>query len=620
MRNRYILLADVVFIACAALGAYALRFDWWFFRARHEVWPFLIAALIAKPLVFGLCGMYRRYWPYASTSELLVVAMSNVLASTLLAVLVPVGLAFNEIAEFPRTVLPIDFLLTLTFTGGIRFFVRVLAESQTRARKSGRQRGRARRLLIVGAGDAGALVAREARRNPQLGFEIVGFLDDDPTKFGKRIAGERVLGTVKSLEHAIRTYKADEVAIAMPTAPGAVIRSLLETCRRLNVPSKTVPGVFELLGDRVSVSKLRNVQITDLLRRSQVAGSGLIPAGLADRVVLVTGAGGSIGSELCRQVARARPRLLILLGHGENSIFDIERELVYMNPGLPTIPVIADIRDGRRIRDVFLEHRPAVVFHAAAHKHVPLMEGNPDEAVTNNVLGTARVAQAAIEAGADRFVLISSDKAVSPTSIMGASKRLAEEYVRAISRGHDRAFVVVRFGNVLGSRGSVVPLFQQQIERGGPITITHPDMRRFFMTIPEAVHLVLQAAGLGRGGEVFVLNMGDLVPVVEMARDLVRLSGLEPDEVPIVYTGIRPGEKMIEELWEEDAEIEATSHADVFRVREQQRSDIQTWLTEVATAAAAREWAPPDMVTRLRDTCRQMIADVTASENRSQPR
>ncbi len=616
MRNRYILLADLLLVACAALGAFALRFDWWFFRTRHDAWPFLIAAVCVKPVVFGFFGMYRRYWRYASTGELMVVLISNAIASIALAALVPVGLELTTIAEFPRSVILIDGLLSVVFTGGIRFSVRVLAESQGRARKtSGQDRPSRRRVLIVGAGDAGTLVARESQRNPQLGFDIIGFLDDDAAKNRKRIVGAQVLGGLDQLEHAVTAYKVDEVVIAMPTAPGAKIRVVADTCRRLRVPSKTVPGMFELLGHRLRVRRRRGLQITDLLKRSPVDSSQADLRYLVDRTVIVTGAGGSIGSELCRQVAMARPRLILLLGHGENSIFEIERELAQAFPGIRTVPVIADIRDARRVRDVFQEHRPSVVFHAAAHKHVPLMESNPDEAITNNVLGTARVVQAAIDVKSDRFVLISSDKAVSPTSVMGASKRLAEEFVRAAALRQERPFVVVRFGNVLGSRGSVVPLFQRQIERGGPITITHPDMQRFFMTIPEAVHLVLQAGGLGQGGEVFVLNMGTLVPVVELARDLVRLSGLEPDEIPFTYTGLRPGEKLVEELWEEDAQVDATRHADVFQVREPDRSQVNELLADIAAAGGAREWAPAETVTRLLEACRRMVGGVAAAQD-----
>jgi FlaA1/EpsC-like NDP-sugar epimerase len=326
--------------------------------------------------------------------------------------------------------------------------------------------------------------------------------------------------------------------------------------------------VFELLDGNVSVSRLRQIEITDLLRRAQIAPTLNTTAYVAGRVVLVTGAGGSIGFELCRQVAHARPAALVLLGHGENSIHDAHIELRELYPDLRIIPTIADIRDKHRISSVFERLRPEIVFHAAAHKHVPLMEENPEEAVTNNILGTHHMLEAAVEFGAERLVMISSDKAVSPASIMGASKRIAEMLVRDVARRTSRPFVVVRFGNVMGSRGSVVPHFKRQIERGGPVTLTHPDMKRFFMTIPEAVHLVLEAGGLGRGGELFVLKMGDPVLITDLAQDLIKLSGFTPDEVPIVYTGMRPGEKLVEALWESGARIEPTAHPDILRVIE----------------------------------------------------
>jgi FlaA1/EpsC-like NDP-sugar epimerase len=453
------------------------------------------------------------------------------------------------------------------------------------------------------------MVAREAQRNPQLGMDIVGFLDDAVVKHGKRIAGVPVLGPADSLESVVTSHRIGQVVIAMPTAAGSAIRVLAEACRRLDVPSKILPGVYEILGDRITVRRLRDVEITDLLRRDPVRHEHTNLDYVVDQVVLVTGAGGSIGAELCRQVAMARPRSLVLVGHGENSIFDIDAELRRLFPSLELHPVIADIRDGGRVRELFERVRPAVVFHAAAHKHVPLMEANPDEAVTNNIIGTARLVDAAVHVGAGRFVLISSDKAVSPRSIMGASKRVAEQVVHLAARTHGRAFVVVRFGNVLGSRGSVVPIFKQQIERGGPLTLTHPEVQRYFMTIPEAVHLVLQAGGLGRGGEVFVLNMGPLVKVVDLAQDLVRLSGLDPEEIPTIFTGLRPGEKLIEELWEDDARVDATAHQDLFAVTEHQRAEVSPVVAATFASVATSDWSSPAIVARLVDVCRQMIAE-----------
>jgi FlaA1/EpsC-like NDP-sugar epimerase len=411
------------------------------------------------------------------------------------------------------------------------------------------------------------------QKNPQLGMTPVGFLDDSPAKLGKWINGVRVLGPLADLAEVTATHRVDEVVVAMPTAGGPLVRGIAESCRRAAVPSRAVPGVFELLDGHVSVSRLRTVEIADLLRRSQVVGKPEAAAYVAGRTVLVTGAGGSIGSELSRQIAFARPARLILLGHGENSVFGVQQQLAEQYGSVKLVPVIADIRDAGRLQQVFERHHPQVVFHAAAHKHVPLMEENPEEAVTNNVLGTDNIVQAAERFGVDRLVLISTDKAVAPTSVMGASKRLAEAVVRAAARRSGRAFVVVRFGNVLGSRGSVVPFFKRQIERGGPVTVTHPDMKRFFMTIPEAVHLVLQAGGLGKGGELFVLDMGQPVRIRDLAEDLIRLSGFDVGEIGIEYTGIRPGERLEELLWEPGARVEPTAHPDVFSVSEGEQID-----------------------------------------------
>jgi FlaA1/EpsC-like NDP-sugar epimerase len=610
VRNRYFLVADLFLIVCSALVAFALRFDWLFFRYRPEVLLFVVGAVTVKPLTFLALGLYRRYWQYASVGDLIAIVLANVVASLWMSLFVLTGLAAGFFVEFSRSILLIDLLLTVALTGGTRFSVRAMAESHGRFRRGRDGGGTERtRVLVIGAGNAGALVAREAQRNPQLGFHIIGFLDDAVVKHGKRIAGLPVLGSIDALEPVVQANLIEQVVIAMPSSPGSAIRVLVETCQRLGVPSKILPGVYEVLGDRVSVRRLRDVEITDLLKREPVRHEHPNLDYVVDQVVVVTGAGGSIGAELCRQVAMAKPRRLVLVGHGENSIFDIDAELRRVLPGLKLESVIADIRDGARIRDLFERVRPAVVFHAAAHKHVPLMESNPEEAVTNNIIGTARMLDAAVRVGTGHFVLISSDKAVSPGSIMGATKRVAEQMVHLAARTHNRVFVVVRFGNVLGSRGSVVPMFKQQIERGGPLTITHPDVQRYFMTIPEAVELVLQAGGLGRGGEVFVLNMGQLVRVIDLAQDLIRLSGLDPEEIPVVFTGLRPGEKLIEELWEDEAQVAATGNRDVFSVVEPSRKDAESAIAATFAAVATPDWPEPALVARLVDVCRGMIGD-----------
>jgi FlaA1/EpsC-like NDP-sugar epimerase len=571
-QNRYVLAADLVGFVCAAAGAFTLRFDWLFATYRPEFAQFLVAALIIKPIVFFLFGMYRRVWRYTSLGDGLGILLASSTSSITLAIVMFVTVVGHYNGGVSRSVLVIDWLLTIAFAGGIRLSIRLLGENKARAIALRRANGhRTRRVLVVGAGDAGVLVAREMQRNPQLGMVPVAFLDDEPDKRGKHLAGVRVVGATRDVEVAVRRHDVDEVVIAMPTASGQTLRAVVEGCREARVPSRTIPGVYELIGGTVTVSRLREVEIADLLQRAPATMNPAPPMYLHGATVLVTGGGGSIGSELCRQIARARPATLVLLGHGENSIFEARRTLTEAFPELSIVPVIADVRDRARIERVLRQWRPSVVFHAAAHKHVPLMERNPEEALSNNVLGTHNLVDAAIASNVKRLVLISTDKAVSPVSLMGASKRLAETIVRAAAERTGRAFMVVRFGNVLGSRGSVVPAFKRQIARGGPITVTHPDMTRFFMTIPEAVHLVLEAGGMGTGGEVFALNMGEPVRIVDMAKDLIRLSGLRPEDVPIVYTGMRPGERLDEQLWESGATVDATSHPEILHIIE--RSD-----------------------------------------------
>lgn len=587
VRNRYILLADIFLVALGAFAAFVLRLDWSFPEYKWSCLYFAAAAVVIKPTIFFMFGLYRRYWRYAGVAELVSVFVATSLATIVLAVLVAAALWTDTIDSFPRSVIGIDWLITLMCTGGVRLAVRVMSESFGTLPSAKTQDG-LRRVLVAGAGDAGAMVVREMQRNPQLGIVPVGFLDDDPTKRGKRIYGVPIIGPLEKLASVVTAERIGEVVIAMPRAGGRTLRRVAELCRDAGVPSRTMPGVFELIDGNVSVNRLRKVEIADLLRRSQVGGSPQTAAYLKGQTVLVTGAGGSIGYELCRQIAFAEPRLIVMLGHGENSLFDAMHRLREAAPGVRLLTVIADVRNGPRIKAIFERFRPEVVFHAAAHKHVPLMEENPEEAITNNVIGTYRVVEAATAAGTQRLVLISTDKAVQPSSVMGATKRMAELVVRTAARNQSRAFMVVRFGNVLGSRGSVVPLFKQQIERGGPVTVTHPDMKRFFMTIPEAVHLVLEAGGLGRGGELFVLNMGEPVLIVDLAKDLIRLSGISEDEMPVIFTGMRAGEKLEEALWEDGASVEPTTNPDVLRVTELEgasHDDVGTLVQRMIDAA-----------------------------------
>jgi FlaA1/EpsC-like NDP-sugar epimerase len=569
IRNRYILYVDLFLVIIAVLGSYALRLEMgaaYFFYLPSAYWM-LGAALVIKPLIYYFFGLYRRMWIYASMQELRLiitaVTAASILVSTVMLSLFTMGAFYG----FPRSVLVIDWLVSILFVGGIRFAFRLLAEnrnfSQTQPAASS-----AKKALIIGAGDAGALVVRELQKNPQLNVIPVGFLDDNPAKQKQQIYGVPVVGTLTDLAEVLDSYQVDEVVIAIPTAPGRVVRLVADVCRLKGVPFRTMPGIYELLGGKVSVSRLREVDITDLLRREPARiQEDRIGKELSGRSILVTGAGGSIGRELCRQIARWGPSELILLGHGENSIFEALIELHESFPSLPIRPVIADVRDLPRLQSVFSRYRPQVVFHAAAHKHVPLMEVNIEDAVTNNILGTRNLVETALAWDVERLVMISTDKAIRPANVMGATKRMAEMIVLNAAGRSGRPYCVVRFGNVLGSRGSVVPLFKRQIARGGPVTVTHPDMKRYFMTIPEAVHLVLQAASMGEDGETFVLNMGQQIRILDLAEDLIRLSGLEPGkDIEIVFTGVRSGEKLSEDLWENDTCFRPTSHPEIFRV------------------------------------------------------
>ena len=586
IRNRTLLVGDLLLIITAAFASFALRLDLGpvFVAYMPHMLMMIALALAIKPLVYHLYGLYRRYWVYASTREMLAIGLAVSTASVVVALSVMLVIMAGGLRGFPRSVLGIDWLLSLFSVGGLRLAVRVLAEGGQISQKADGLAG-LRRVVVVGAGDAGVLVVREMQRNPQLHMTPVAFVDDDAEKQKKEIHGVRVAGLLKDLAGVVDRHFAHEVVIAIPTAPGHVVRLVTDVCRLRGIPFRTMPGIYELIGGKVSVTRLREVEISDLLRRESAhIDDEAVGETLTGKRVLITGAGGSIGLELSRQVARWRPAQLALLGHGENSIFEAMMDLSEDSNGLPLLPLIADVRDAGRIRAIFDDFRPQVIFHTAAHKHVPLMELNVEEAVTNNVLGTQIVVEAALACGTERLVLISTDKAVQPASLMGATKRMAEMIVREASERSGRAFVSVRFGNVLGSRGSIVPLFKRQIARGGPVTITHPEMRRYFMTIPEAVHLVLQAAAMGSGAELFVLRMGEQIRILDLAEDLIRLSGLEPGrDIEVVFTGIRPGEKLSEELWDQGMEYQPTPHPDIVQVTE------ENWLPREVLHATLEE-------------------------------
>lgn len=601
VRNRFVLIGDIALIVISVLGSFALRLDVgelpFYFPAAILM---CVVALAIKIPTYFIFGLYRRLWVYASTGELrlitVAVTSASVIVSGVMLLLISAGMV---LPGMPRSALGIDWLLSLVLIGGSRFALRILAEQSAAPRSN----GRTKRALIIGAGDAGVLVVRELQKSSLVNLTPIGFLDDDPAKQKHAIHGVTVIGKVSDLSSAIEQHDINEVIIAIPSAPGQLVRMVNDACRLKGIPSRTMPGIYELIGGKVNVSRLREVDITDLLRREPIrVNDDAVGAALEGKRVLVTGAGGSIGRELCRQIARREPAELVLLGHGENSIFEILLELQSDYPDLTLHPVIADVRNKERLEQIFEQHKPQVVFHAAAHKHVPLMESNIVEAITNNIIGTHNLTHVSVDKNIERFVLISTDKAVRPTSIYGATKRFAEMIVLNAAGTTKRSFTVVRFGNVLGSRGSIIPIFKKQIANGGPVTITHPDMYRFFMTIPEAVYLVLQAASFDQGGETFVLNMGEPVRILDLAEDLIRLSGLEPHrDVEIEYTGIRPGEKLTEELWDDETPLVQTPHPDISRLEDSASSLPSNLLQAIDSLSRLSHSNDTDAIIKLMD-------------------
>ena len=524
-------------------------------------------------LFFG--GLYRRIWQQASVDELariIIVCILLTISQFIIFYILKENLLFSQ--NIPYSVPIIDGLLTLIFIGGFRFTIRLSERIYKRLTLSNRH---GKSILIVGAGDAGIMIAEELQSNPQLGLTPVGFVDDDKQKLSLKIRGLTVLGSVEDIPQLVETLNIFEIIIAIPTATGKVIREINNICQKTGAKTRTMPGIFELLNGNIKISSLRKVAIEDLLRRESVqTRSTELLNFIKGKKVLITGGGGSIGSELCRQIARYEPAQLIILGHGENSIFAIANELSLVFPGLQYCPVIVDIRDETRINKVFRRFNPEIVYHAAAHKHVPMMEINPSEAVTNNIIGTFNIVKAALNSETKQFVQISTDKAVNSTNIMGATKRIAELIIYDAFVTSGRQFVSVRFGNVLGSRGSVVPTFEEQIAKGGPLTITHPEVKRYFMTIPEAVQLVISSSSIGKGGEIFVLDMGEPIKILDLAKDLIRLSGYADEkEIEIIYTGLRPGEKLFEELILSGERFEKTKHPKIFVVKNGSRDGSQ---------------------------------------------
>jgi FlaA1/EpsC-like NDP-sugar epimerase len=567
-RHRFWQLAvDAGLAAAAWYLAFRLRFDprvppYYQTLFNRTIWIVILIQLT----VFVLFGFYNRWWRYVSTRDMWGAARGVTVACLVSSVVVYFASPVQQV-RLPRSVAIMDWLLLLAFVAGARMLARTLME-----RPSARGLvARGKEVIVVGAGDAAQLIVKELLRSPSLGYTPIGLVDDDPRKKNMRLHNVRVLGTTEELPRILGENRPDEVLIAIPSASGEVRQRVVEITRAAGVPVKTLPGIYELVsGDVDLAGQIRPVQVEDVLGREPVeVDLGAVASYLVDETVLVTGAGGSIGSELCRQIARIGCKRLILVERGETALFEIERELVAERGFAPSVPVLADVGNRARMSRVFERYTPSGVFHAAAYKHVPLMEANPLESVRNNTLATKVIAEVAVEFGVERFVLVSTDKAVNPKTVMGQSKALCEWIVEAYGARTDvpTRFVAVRFGNVLGSSGSVIPNFRRQIERGGPVGVTHPEMTRFFMTIPEAVSLVVQAGSIGRSGQVFVLDMGEPVSIVELARNMIRLSGKEPErDIAIEFIGVRPGEKLHEELWGDGETVGSTPHPKILSV------------------------------------------------------
>lgn len=600
-RRWLILCCHILLLAIIYYSCFLLRLDFDVGRNYHLVFlKTLPALLLIKLTIFSYAGLLQGWWRYAGVGDLLEIVKSSAVSSVL--IYVTIKLSFYHLG-LPRSILLIDLLLTICVLGGLRLSLRVYQET------SGRHVPR-KNTLIVGAGQAGSKIAGELKSNSQLDLNPVGYVDDDPSKQHIKIQGIRVLGKISDVPKLVDQNRVACLLISMPSVDGGKLQSIVERCGKSRVEMRILPPVEKRLNGANHINKVRNVRIEDLLGRPPVSlDMDSIRRKLTHKTLMITGAGGSIGSELVRQLAGFEPAKLLLFERAENELHKIDLELHTSHPELECIPIVGDILDVRLLHDVMNQYRPNSVFHAAAYKHVPMMEKNCFQAVVNNVFGTYNLALVAKHSGVDDFLMISSDKAVKPTNVMGVTKRVAELVILALQHQHTR-FVSVRFGNVLGSNGSVLPLFEQQLAHGGPLTVTHVDARRYFMTIPEAVQLVLQASTMGKGGEIFVLDMGSPVKIVDLAKHLVRLSGLDPErDVPIVYTGLRPGEKLFEELQLDGEGIKPTAHPKI-RVLDGgsvEFSKVSRWLDDLSGLVEAKN------VSGLVQKLREIVPEYTPS-------
>lgn len=565
-RDKQLIGYDIIFLLVSLYFALLLRFD---FNIPQEYMVFLKLSVIPVVIITLVCNrvfnLYSSIWKYASIEELMSiiysVSISNIIF-ILYSYLVNYKFLENRYYRFPFPVHIIFWILSVIALGGVRFMWRVVEDNNMGKESIDGDKN----LLIIGAGDASALLIKEIKRHRSFNYNVVGLIDDDSSKHGKLINGIEVIGGRNKIIDVCEQKGVEEIILAIPSAELETKREIINICKHTKCKLKTLPGIYEIIDGKVNISKLRDVNIEDLLGREEVRlNNENINKYIKDKTILVTGGGGSIGSELCRQIAKFKPAKLLILDIYENNVYDVQMELNRTYPELNKDVIIASIRELNRLREVFEKYKPDVVFHAAAHKHVPLMEGNPAEAIKNNIIGTYNVLRCAHEYKVKKFVQISTDKAVNPTNIMGATKRFCEIMVQAFDKASTTEYVAVRFGNVLGSNGSVIPLFKKQIAQGGPVTVTHPEINRFFMTIPEAAQLVIQAGAIAQGGEIFVLDMGKPVKIVDLARDLITLSGYKPDiEIKIEYTGLRPGEKLYEELLMDEVALTSTEHDKIF--------------------------------------------------------